>query len=231
MRFSIFLTLSVLVAVSACSSDPDADSPPTAAVLEARHIKAVGGEKALARLTNRVIEGRWIDDRPTLGAPVEKPLKAWANAEGHWRMQIGDEVFGCDARGGWHLDSSGVQADAWHDRSKLGFILDPQGFLNLDQYFMDRCYERQQTIEYRRLSGVFTDRDSSYYTLWFDSADDLLFLLGYHYQVKDYREVDGVLVPHHVEAGRKGGANHYLFDTILHNQDIPDSLLARPGSG
>ena len=84
------------------------------------------------------------------------------------------------------------------------------------------------TMNYRLMDGLYNDRDLTYYALWFDRETGLLNQIGYHWNVKDYRPVDGVLVPHLIEEGRKGGVIRYQAEEIIHNVEIPDSLLKRP---
>ena len=52
--------------------------------------------------------------------------------------------------------------------------------------------------------------------------------IGYYWDLDEYREVNGVLFPHKIATSRKGGSSTYLFDEVVQNQPLPDSLFAMP---
>ncbi len=72
----------------------------------------------------------------------------------------------------------------------------------------------------QRVYAVETDRAEEYYTLYFDIESGLLARIGYHWYIEGYEEVDGVLFPHRVIAGRKGGSVTYAFDEIVTNTPV-----------
>ena len=57
-------------------------------------------------------------------------------------------------------------------------------------------------------------RPTSYWALHFDVETGLLNNIGFHWCLEDYREVDGVLFPHCIVTGRKGGSSTYVFTEI-----------------
>ena len=51
-----------------------------------------------------------------------------------------------------------------------------------------------------------------HYSLYFDVQTGLLNHVGYHNDLKDWREVEGVLLPRRWVFGRKGGHTTYVFE-------------------
>ena len=224
---SLLFLIVLLVQISCTTEKEPAVSSGAEDVIN-RYVDAIGGQNAIAQLSSRIIQGRQVDDRPHLGPPTEQLFTVWANADGYWRFSSMTESYGFDNMGGWRADSSGIRVDPWQVRSKVGFIFDPQSILHLDKYFLQRRIGKEMMLEYREVTGIYTDRDSTYYTLWFDKETDLINQIGYHWNLKNYRRVDGVLIPHLIEQGRKGGAILIHIDSISHNQVLPDSLFYRP---
>mgnify|MGYP006865009216 CR=1 FL=1 len=229
LRTITFLTLiTVTYLFIACSSESmENNQPIEPKALVKNYMDAIGGDIAIKQFHTRIISGQWTDDRPYRGDPVKVPFTVWANDNGYWRFTSTLESYGYDDQGGWRLDSTGLTHDPFQERSKLGFVFDPTSILNLDRYFLNRHLGEQMSLNYRQVTGVRTDRDSTYYTLWFDNETHLLNHIGYHWNLKNYKKVDGVKIPHLIEAGRKGGAILFQMDTIHHNIPIPDSILFR----
>ena len=67
-----------------------------------------------------------------------------------------------------------------------------------------------------------------YYMLYFSVESGLLVGIGYYRLIEDYREVDGVLFPHRISTGRKGGLTVYDFEKVTHGTEIGDSLFVMP---
>lgn len=227
LKFFVSILISLVLMACSGGNEQDAIKAKAQKIID-RHIQEIGGVEAMRLVTTRVIEGTVTDDRPYKGPAHTVPFTFYADNAGNWRFISSQETYGCDEEGGWRLDSMGVHADAYRPRSKLGFVFDPGGFVNLDKYFKDISFGRSMMMNYRKMDGIYNDRDLTYYALWFDRETGILGQIGYHWNVKDYRDVNGVLVAHLIEAGRKGGAIIYQADTIYQNIDIPDSLLQRP---
>ena len=72
--------------------------------------------------------------------------------------------------------------------------------------------------------------DSAHYALSFDCETGLLTGIGYYWSVLDYREVDGIKIPHRIEMSRKGGSSTFVFDLVKHNVPLEDVLFREPAS-
>ncbi len=64
--------------------------------------------------------------------------------------------------------------------------------------------------------------------LYFDAQTGLLLRVGLYEELHEYREVDGVLVPHRLVYSRKGGSTTLVVVTIEHNVSLPDERFAVP---
>ncbi len=85
------------------------------------------------------------------------------------------------------------------------------------------------THEGRQVYAIESDRRQEYYTLYFDIESGLLTNIGYHWYIEQYRRVDGVLVPHRVVAGRKGGSVTHAFDEIVTNTPVSGGRFTPQG--
>lgn len=193
-----------------------------------KHLQQIGGQELANSFRTRFIQGLRISERPNLGLPIVDSFRVWADSSGHWRFETADESFGFDAQGGWIADSGGVRMDPYQVRSKLGFVFDPGGYAHFDRYFKHLAPGQPMVMNYRQLRSLNTDRDTTYYTLWFDKETALLSHIGFHWNLKDYQQVDNLLMPHLIEEGHKGGVVKYQFDRVLHDQPIPEDHLRRP---
>jgi len=111
----------------------------------------------------------------------------------------------------------------------MAFVLDPQGPLRIGEYFGKMRLTGIVGYEGRSVYAVETDRDATYYTLYFDAESGLLTNIGYHWYLEDYRAADGVLMPHRVVAGRKGGSVTHVFDEIVANTPVSGGRFEPPG--
>jgi hypothetical protein len=71
---------------------------------------------------------------------------------------------------------------------------------------------------------VENDLKFEYYTLYFEVETGRLTRIGYHWQLEEFRPVDGVLVPAKVYRGRKGGSTNLYFDTVSHGAEVAPYL-------
>jgi hypothetical protein len=72
---------------------------------------------------------------------------------------------------------------------------------------------------------VAVDDDESHH-LGFDVETGLLVRMGYNREVRDYRQVDGVLMPMEVAYSRKGGSSTFYVDSATHNDKIDRTVFS-----
>ncbi|UCC71649.1 MAG: hypothetical protein JSV86_14860 [Gemmatimonadota bacterium] len=205
--------------------------PSLEEVLE-RYVEAVGGREAIERLTTRVLTGRLVTDLPTREPPVYEsdgftiyakvPRRYLYIQQSAW----GTRREGYDGQNCWSWAGADIALDAHYDR-RFAWLVDPQNALRMWDYFPDMRMRGVATLEGRSAYLVDIDDDRSH-TLYFDAETGLLVRLGYNRKLRDYREVDGVLVPFRMALSRKGGSSTYIFEKIEHNIPIEDAQLAAP---
>jgi len=209
------------VPVAAASDERGADEFPDVDDILERYYEALGGREALERIETRMSTGRIVDDRPCTGPVRITRFEAYGRRGGQWAYvehgPDGDFAEGWSGSLYWKLEDDKVTTSGTRDRSKMAFVLDPQGPLRIREYFGDLRTASATTYEGRAVCAVETDRDATYYTLYFDAASGLLTNIGYHWYLEQYRSVDGVLMPHRVVSGRKGGSVTHAFDEIVTN--------------
>lgn len=197
-------------------------SQPTLQEIFDRNIEAMGGREAIESLEGRTIRGRQIDDRPYAGPAVTTQLEARADTAGHWLMTLveGDEVYaeGRDAGGAWRRKPGEEAKPLDRSNAKLGYLLDPQGPLAIEEHFPNPRLTGTRIFEGVTYWMVENDLKYEYYTLYFEVESGRLSRIGFHWWLEDFREVDGVLVPHTVVRGRKGGSTNLYWDEVVHGE-------------
>jgi hypothetical protein len=205
---------------------------PTLQQILDRNVEALGSREAFARLETRTVRGRQVDDRPYAGPAVTSRLEAAADSEGRWAIHLvtDDEVFseGCDADGCWVRRPGEEAAAQERTNAKLAYLLDPQGPLRLAEHFPNLRLTGTRIFEGVTYWMVENDLKYEYYTLYFEVETGRLGRIGFHWWLEDFREVDGVLVPHTVVRGRKGGSTNLYFEEIGHGGAVAVSRDA-PG--
>ncbi|MGB3861589.1 MAG: class I SAM-dependent methyltransferase [Candidatus Aminicenantaceae bacterium] len=210
------------------------EESPTLNKILSRYIEAVGGRDAISKLTTRVCEGRFVDDLSWQVPEVKSyDLKAYAKIPDKWVtiMQIpkGTEQNGFDGTAGWKLNADRIERDDRARRSWLGYLLNPQGILHIQDYFPGLRLESKEILDGREAYLVETSSsDGTQNRLYFDAETGVLVRIGMYWELKDYREVDGVKLPFCIETSRKGGKSYFAFDKIEHNVSIGLAQFSMP---
>ena len=203
---------------------------PTLDRILERYIQALGGREAIEKLRTRACTGRYVDDLSWADPPVQSyPLKALAEVPDRWVITLhgskGIEQNGYDGRMGWKLNADRIEREDRMIRSWLGFILNPQGPLYIQEYFPGMTLEAKDALSGRSVYAVKNKTDK---ILYFDAETGLLSWIGSAWELRDYREVDGVRFPSRVATSRKGGESYFAFDTVEHNVPFDESQFAFP---
>jgi hypothetical protein len=226
----------VLVLGSACGPVEAHESGPPASAEEVieRYIEAVGGREAIERLATRAVTGLLVHNLSWHDPQVETlRFVCRAGSKDRYVVEMtgshGTSREGFDGVSGWRVDSAGVlHASPDAERSKLGWYLNPQNVLRIAEYFPNPKLRGIDTANGRPCYAVRSDRPDAYYTLYIDAEAYLLRAIGWYHSIEDYREVDGVMLPHRIVCGRKGGSSTYVFETIEHNLPMGDEVFAAP---
>ena len=198
-------------------------------VLE-RYIQALGGRDAIEKLKTRVGSGWLVDDLSWADPPLQRhPLKALAEVPDKWVMVLevpkGTEQNGFDGQMGWKLNPDRIERDDRMSRSWLGYLLNPQGPLRLQDYFPELTLETREVLSGR---SVYAVKNKTEKILYFDVETGLLSWISNAWELRDYREVDGVRFPFRIATSRKGGETYFAFDTLDHNVAIDEKQFAIP---
>ncbi|MCK4760124.1 MAG: class I SAM-dependent methyltransferase [Candidatus Aminicenantes bacterium] len=198
-----------------------------------RYIQALGGRTAIEKLTSRVCTGKYVDDLSWADPPVQAhSLKAFAKIPDKWvttlQVSKGTEQNGYDGSIGWKQNPDRIERNNRMSRSWLGYLLNPQGVLRIQEYFPAMTLETKEMFGGR---SVYLVKNETQNVLYFDAESGLLSRIGLPWELQDYREVDGVKFPFRIATSRKGGESYFAFDKIEHNVPIDDRQFAIPDAG
>ncbi len=230
----LIIALSIGLLVGCQQKEPavqTAEQDPSVDTILNGYISAVGGRAAVELLSTRICYGRMIDDRPYKGPPDTSAFSAFSEAPDIWIMKVEGEGSsyseGFDGEQGWNLDTAGFRITDYPRRSKLAWVFNPRGAIQLEDYFKDLEFIATTELKGRKGHHISSDREVNHYSLWFDTETHLLTGIGYHWYLEDYREVHGVMVPHRIVQGRKGGAVTLVIDSLVFNQPVdPEVFLS-----
>ncbi len=207
---------------------------PTLHRILSKYIDAVGGREAIARLTTRVCEGRFVDDLSWQEPRIKSyTFKAYAKIPDRWITIIdlpkGTEQNGFDGTVGWKLNPDRIEVDDNARRSWLGFLLNPQAILHIQDHFPGLRLEGRESSNGQEVYCVgISSNTGNGNRLFFDAGTGLLVRIGMFLELRDYREVDGVKFPFRIAESRKGGESYFAFDKIEHNVPIDDARFFMP---
>jgi len=231
----VLLAALLMTAVTASAGDL-----PTVDEILDRYVAALGGRENILKLETRVLTGTQIDDRPFRGPPVHAALEAWADTSGRWAMALcdsaGEHREGFDGQTNWVRQPGESVRENDYRNTKLAFLFNPQGPLQVERYFPNLRLTGTRIFEGVTYYMVENDLKYEYYTLYFEVETGLLTRIGFHWWLEDLREIDGVLVPFTIVRGRKGGSTNLVFESVKHGADVgnsfePDALFSpgKPG--
>ncbi|MBN1274613.1 MAG: hypothetical protein JXB26_20315 [Candidatus Aminicenantes bacterium] len=190
--------------------------------------KALGGNKALAGISTRKGSGVY---RFELNAPEKQvPLKAAAALPNRWFIQIqGDGWFekkGCDGKIGWKQNRDRIQEFGNLKQSIVGWWLNPQGPLKMQNYFPDPVLKKKSLRNNRsyflvETAGIMQPKHS----LEFDAQTGLLDRIDGRWEFKNYRSLDGILFPFRLVID---GKRKFFLTVLAHNPDLDKKIFARP---
>lgn len=199
-----------------------------------RYVQAVGGEEAVNNITSRVCMGKVTTDLTERQNPVYESALFRISAKTTGKHLFEELVdgpsasSGCDGKIHWKADQCGIMSSD-EGNLKLEFLTDPHGPLRVHDYFAGLTHKGAYEINGKTTYRLEPSHlKPEYYTLYFDVESGLLVAIGYHWYVEDYREVDGVLFPFKIAAGRKGGSTIYQFESVKNNVPLEDGIFKIP---
>jgi predicted O-methyltransferase YrrM len=225
--------MDVVVGGETMASEP---ALPTLESVIENYVDALGGRSAIEALRTRECRGQLVTVLSWHDPPREtSPLEAYAKASGSWVLiekgETGTTREGCDGSMGWRQTLDGVEEVEGMCRARAGWLLDPHGPFHIRDYFPGMVLVSKEKQANRTVYVVEpreAGRETMRKTLRFDAATGLLVQIGPHWDIEDYRMVDGVKFPHRIVLGRKGGSSTFVFDEVSHNSAIDDTVFKKP---
>ncbi len=202
-------------------------------VLE-NYINALGGREAIEKLTTRTCIGHLVKDVHWEEPPYDVArLKICSKMPDKFLLNIfdsaNDENMVYNGEEGWRKDSKGIHSDDYIGKTSTAWLLNPQHAIHMKEYFSSLQITGRETVKDRTAYVMESEGHSEeYFGLYFDVETGLLIRIGYHHDLLDYREVDGVMIPFRIIFGRKGGSYTYFFNEVKHNEQINDNLFEKP---
>ena len=238
--------LSTLMFAVACvagsSAALAADKLPKAEVIVDNFIKASGGKAALEKFHNRVIKA----ELELIGVGMKLDVTIY-QAEGDSTLTItnsemtgeirqgvnGGVVWGTSLMEGPHL-KKGKEKETLLLDSKWNAILEWR-----------ELYEKVECIALESIEGkpcykvVMTPKAGSPRTMYFDKESFLPSKLEMIYEnqmgqipverfIRDYREVDGIMIPHKAEIKAAGSTRVFMVKSVEHDVALPKDFLKLP---
>jgi hypothetical protein len=226
-------TLIAVLALSVSAIATDVPDLTVDQILD-RYVEAVGGEEAINKITSRQCMGKVTTDLTARDNPAYESALFRISTKTTGKYLFEELVDGPSARSGsdgtihWHSDQCGISRKD-DGNLKLEFLTDPHGPIRVHDYFGELTHKGTFEVNGRttyRLEPA--NLKPEYYSLYFDVETGMLLAIGYHWYVEDYREVDGVLFPFKIAAGRKGGSTVYEFERVENNVPLDDEIFAVP---
>ncbi len=237
LPLSLIVTLLLTFSITNPAVSQEAESSNTLPSLDQileKYIQAVGGRRAIEKLTSRFCQGKLIHDLHWRTPPNEVvPFEAYAKIPNKSIMLEktlqGIERHGCDGVISWEQNSESIKKQDGIKPSKIAWLLNPQNALHLQDYFPNLQLQGEERIGNRIVYVVKpADLNIAHYGLYFDAETGLLLRIGYYNELQDYREVDGVMFPFRFAMSRKGGSSNYIFEEVKHNLQVDDAMFSMP---
>lgn len=236
--FSLFTAIIAFVCIVAFAEEPAQTTnnlPSLDHILE-RYVQAVGGSDALEKLTTRTCKVTAIHDLSwTDPQRREISIEAYAKVPGKCLIiehsSTGDRREGYNGKSGWVRETDGPAREHADRNRKLLYFYDPQNALHLQEHFPELTVKGEKTLQgYPVYVVESATLDPLHYALYFDADTGLLRNIGTYWDIGDYREVDGVRLPHKIVCSRKGGSSTFIFDEVKHNLPLDDELFEMPSN-
>jgi hypothetical protein len=234
--FSLSITLMAIVAMPLSTPKAEQAELLTVDQVLERYVEAVGGREAIEKLTTRVSRLEAIHDLNWTDPKIQKvPMEAFAKTPYLvlWkeRKPEGMRIEGYDGTTFWHSEGGETAVREEPIPLKFRFIYDPMGPLNIEYYFPSLSVESIEEIQGRKCYKLHPeDLQSAHFALYFDVESGLLTHIGYYWNIEDYREVDGIMIPFTITISRKGGSSTFEFESIEHNIPLEDEMFSVPAN-
>lgn len=218
------------------NNDPSLEKPETSVESTlGKYILAVGGKNALENLSTRFCRGIWINSYDAAQASQEgTPFESFGKLPNKWTVTYftpeGRVRYGSNQRIGWRLNPDRIEQDQAMIHARLGFIMNPQGPLYIQDNFSDLKFMKADTVNGRHVNVIgIEESDYAYSGLYLDSDTGMLLQIGRNWELQDYHEVDGIQFPFRIIVHyQDGSSGAFIFEEVKHNLMIADGIFEMP---
>jgi|GEM_PF-3904907 len=187
-----------------------------------KYFKASGYKDSLARIRNRVYMGETIHDLSYKNPPIERiPLQITSISPFTWLVKEdkGDVANreGYDGKVGWNEINDSLISNVNQPPNILYAVLDPEFPLKVRNIFPVIEFREKKSFRGKLVYELkCEDKFGGSHKLRFDVESGLLVSVNI-YDLKDYRDMNGLMVPHRIYTNRKGGSTNFIFREIVDN--------------
>lgn len=233
----------LLITAVAVSSLAFAQQSPSAAELFTAYVKASGGAEKLLATTTRVVTGTMENSDDGTTSKIEIAAKAptfYSMISTSPENEVTRVVF--TGKEGWFSDpDAGVRPMSAAELVVFAAEYDFQRTARLGELYPTKANPRSSMLRDKPVWLVDVKTPSGEpEKLYFDAATGLLVsrefqrmnledgIISYQEFYEDYRDVDGIAMPHLVRRATPDYELTFRFSSIRHNAPIDDSTFAKP---
>lgn len=217
------------------------DELPSGKEILERSIKVSGGREAFEKIDNRVIKAT-IEVKPTgikmtMTAKQARPDKTLQHVE---IQGLGTMIQGSNGEEFWEMNSmTGPRLLEGEEKATMQFLANFDVTVNEDQYEKiecvgvedvegETCYRVILTPKGLRPITAFYSKESGLEVKNIITLQTQMGEVTTENFLKDYKEVDGILMPHHIIQKLVGMETDTRFTSVEHNMDLPDDTFDLP---
>jgi hypothetical protein len=242
LTFLVFLTLVAVFIYWPGILSADEKKLPDAEVILDRYVKATGGLEAYNRIQNRVTESIFeipqMDIKATITSYHSKPNMIYVKLESDKLGIIesgsnGDVAWEKSMMMGPKIKEGDEKADALRDA-----LFDAQAYWR-DVYHMVECVGIETIDGKLCYKVIMTPKIGNTQTFYFDKKSNFLIRAEWIAKLQmgtipvevlagDYKEVDGILMPHRASVKAMGQERVMTTIRVKHNVKLPEHLFNLP---
>lgn len=233
----------LLITAVAVASLAFTQQPPSAAELFTTYVKASGGAEKLLATTTRVVTGTMENSDDGTTSKIEIVAKApnlYSIVTTSPENEVARVVF--TGKDGWFSDpDSGVRPMSAAELAVFAGEYDFQRTARLGELYPEKATPRSSMLRDKPVWVVDVKTPSGEpEKLYFDAATGLLVsrefqrmsledgIINYQEFYEDYRDVDGIKMPHRVRRATPDYELTFRFSSIRYNAPVDDAAFAKP---
>jgi len=249
MRRAVVRSLLVIVALLSCAVAVGSEAPapeeklPTGEEILERAIEVSGGKEAIAKIRNRMVEGTMEVKGMGLKGPLvayqARPNKTYTKIE---IEGVGTIEQGTDGDVAWEVNAlTGPRVKEGGERALLLLLshFDETTFAERLEKIECTGVEEVQGETCYKVVATAKDKEAPPITTYYSKESGLTVKLSLTFPhqmgkiavenlLGDYKEVDGLLLPHHTVEKAMHIETHITMSGCKHNVELPDDRFDLP---